>query len=350
MVALQPDVSTTTRETRSSDDWFRRVAAVLLDGSLLGGVTWLAVGAGSVVPSLQPPFSGGLVNPGAGETMEWTRSGWVLATIAALVLLQAVTGATPGKRLVGVMVVREGTLRPAGLGRTLARPFLHVLDSLLLIGYLRPLWNPRRQTFADSILRTNVVSRTPELPAWLANRVGPGSRRRSRLVTAAAGLVCALGVGLSFPIGRVAPVPAVPPTACGDLTVLDAGDAAQAQATVRQEGSRQYERRLWIERPVVTVAPAAIITWAWDADAVSGMRSEQEAWLRTSIDPAAPDGSLTWGLAPGAPNQGRLAADQQLGSDEVGRVGEDGWIESTLVLDGVPVATCTVTGEELGLG
>lgn len=41
--------------------------------------------------------------------------------------------------------------------RCLLRIPLHLLDSIFLIGFLRPLWNNNRQTFADSITKTVVL-------------------------------------------------------------------------------------------------------------------------------------------------------------------------------------------------
>lgn len=350
MVLLQPETSTTTPASRPSDDWFRRVAAVMLDGAVIGAVTWLAVGGSSVVPSLQPPFAGGLVTNGPGEAMDWVRSPWVLATLVVLVLLQAYTGATPGKRLVGILVVHEETGRPAGLWRTLARPVAHLLDGILFIGYLRPLWNDRRQTFADSILRTRViVSRSPQLSGRLATAWGEGSRRRSRWVTAAAGLVCALGVGLSFPISRAETVPSTAPVACGDLSVPDGGELSQAEAAIRHDTWRQFDRRLWIEREASVHSPQGTISWTWNSTATTDTGAEPEAWLRTSDDPGAPDGTWSWSLPPQSAGQGRVTADMPLGSEDLAGVSGDGWLETTLVLDGVPVATCTMTAAELGL-
>lgn len=212
MALLENEAPTTTTDAPApaSSDWFRRVAAVLLDGGILGGVTWLAVGSSTTVPTLQPPFAGGILSGGgATDAAAWFRDPWVLGAVVLLVLLQAWTGATPGKRLLGIAVVRPDTGRPAGLWRTVVRPFVHVIDSLLLIGYLRPLWNARRQTFADAILDTVAVpTRRAPLPPWLAGRLGPRSPGRSSAVTIAAAIACVLGLGFSFPSFRTQAVPA----------------------------------------------------------------------------------------------------------------------------------------------
>ncbi len=40
---------------------------------------------------------------------------------------------------------------------------MHVVDGLFYVGYLWPLWDAERQTFADKIIQT-VVVRTPVQP------------------------------------------------------------------------------------------------------------------------------------------------------------------------------------------
>ena len=37
------------------------------------------------------------------------------------------------------------------------RQLLHIVDSICYIGYLWPLWDRKRQTFADKILKTVVL-------------------------------------------------------------------------------------------------------------------------------------------------------------------------------------------------
>ncbi|MBB2924972.1 RDD family protein [Cellulomonas cellasea] len=72
--------------------------------------------------------------------------------------LQGRTGATLAKRWLGLRVVDQHTLQPLGMGRSLLRDLAHVLDGWSLnIGYLWPLWDDRRQTFADKVVGTVVV-------------------------------------------------------------------------------------------------------------------------------------------------------------------------------------------------
>jgi uncharacterized RDD family membrane protein YckC len=54
--------------------------------------------------------------------------------------------------------VKESTGQPVGFGFAFVRQLAHVLDSLpLYLGYLWPLWDDKRQTFADKVCSTVVV-------------------------------------------------------------------------------------------------------------------------------------------------------------------------------------------------
>jgi uncharacterized RDD family membrane protein YckC len=69
--------------------------------------------------------------------------------------LQGTTGRSVGRRMAGTKLVSIDTGQPVGFGRALTRQVCHVLD--FGIGFLRPLWNGKRQTFADKIIGTVVV-------------------------------------------------------------------------------------------------------------------------------------------------------------------------------------------------
>ncbi|MBE1877942.1 RDD family protein [Myceligenerans pegani] len=155
--------------------WPQRVIAAVLDDAILAGATWLALGTGFVQPTLTPSF----MPDGDG----WPGSPLVLVPIGVLVLLlvmQGATGWTPGKLVVGIRLVSERSSRPAGVWTVFARCALHLLDAVLLIGYLRPVWHPMRQTFADSIVRTVVVPAIPDLPRRTGTRCpGRGTSARA---------------------------------------------------------------------------------------------------------------------------------------------------------------------------
>jgi uncharacterized RDD family membrane protein YckC len=75
------------------------------------------------------------------------------------IIRQGRTGCTLGKSAVGITVIKESTGRPTGAWLALGRQILHAVDgALFYLGYLWPLWDRKRQTFADKIVETVVVN------------------------------------------------------------------------------------------------------------------------------------------------------------------------------------------------
>ncbi|WP_158609569.1 RDD family protein [Cellulomonas triticagri] len=315
--------------------WWRRVAGALLDDALLGAVTWLAAGPGVEALSLHPGFSlapADAVTGGTGSVV------WPLGVLAVLVLLLAYTGATPGKRVAGVAVVRADTGVPAGLGRSVARPVLHLLDALLLIGYLRPLWHARRQTFADSLLGTVVVQtrgplRHPALVRFARpDPVGPV------VVTVAASVVCAFGVAFSLGTAGGGQVLTGDPRPC---EVQGAPGAAGVSATVQPVTYTTSERRGWVRRPTPDAGTGIEVTWTWP-DRIGVGAVTTDVWVSRS-GTGRGDASLVSGGAV-AEAGGAGSAVSALEPGLVGDVGADGWVESDLRVAGDVVATCRVPG------
>ena len=84
---------------------------------------------------------------------------------------------------------------------SVVRVVAHLVDAILLIGYLRPLWNAKRQTFADSIVGTIVIAtREPAPHPRIAGSRRAPSALGSAVVTVAAVAVCVLGIGFSMPV------------------------------------------------------------------------------------------------------------------------------------------------------
>jgi len=73
------------------------------------------------------------------------------------VLRQGRTGQSVGKKVLGIRLLSEDHLQPIGPGMAFVRDVVHIVDGLAYVGYLRPLWDVKRQTFADTIIRTLVV-------------------------------------------------------------------------------------------------------------------------------------------------------------------------------------------------
>ncbi|MFJ4406428.1 RDD family protein [Streptomyces sp. NPDC088910] len=121
--------------------WGRRVAAALIDGIIMyvpERIVWYALGS----------------TPAAAQ---W---GALLVLLIAIGLsyVAGTTGQTPGKKVVGIHLLREADGQVLGVGRAFGRWLLHILDAVCCgLGYLWPLWDEKRQTFADKIVRSVVI-------------------------------------------------------------------------------------------------------------------------------------------------------------------------------------------------
>lgn len=71
---------------------------------------------------------------------------------------EGTTGQSIGKRAMGISLLREADGRPLGFGMAFVRKLAHFLDSLACyIGWLWPLWDSKKQTFADKVCSSVVV-------------------------------------------------------------------------------------------------------------------------------------------------------------------------------------------------
>ncbi|TDD60491.1 RDD family protein [Actinomadura rubrisoli] len=75
-----------------------------------------------------------------------------------LIYQEGTTGQTIGKRQMGIRVVSAQTGQVLGFGGAFVRRLAHAADSFACyVGYLWPLFDERKQTFADKICNTLVV-------------------------------------------------------------------------------------------------------------------------------------------------------------------------------------------------
>lgn len=132
--------------------WSRRAAAALIDVA-----TFLAFPAGAFLVAVL------LARLQYYGLLPWLLAAGVVAASVVVgrdLVEQGHTGQTRGKALMGVCLVRERDGLPVGVRTSFARTALHVLDAVpLLVGLLWPLWDTKRQTFADKLLSTVVVER-----------------------------------------------------------------------------------------------------------------------------------------------------------------------------------------------
>lgn len=110
--------------------WGVRVVAALIDGAILLGVS-LIVGA---------------VSRQLGQLAQ-------LGVEVYFAYLVGTKGQSPGKQVMKIKIVRDADGQYLGFGTAVLRWIAHILDALsLFIGFLWPLWDPKRQTFADKIV------------------------------------------------------------------------------------------------------------------------------------------------------------------------------------------------------
>jgi uncharacterized RDD family membrane protein YckC len=111
--------------------------------------------------------------------------GIVIAIVAWLISLayvvwnygyrQGTTGSSIGKSVMKFKVVSEKTWQPIGFGTSIVRQLAHIVDALVCyLGYLWPLWDEKRQTFADKIMTTVCVPLNPQpLPPGPPSQLNP---------------------------------------------------------------------------------------------------------------------------------------------------------------------------------
>ena len=78
---------------------------------------------------------------------------------------QGKTGQSVGKSAMKFKVISEKSWQPIGFWLSLVRQIAHYIDQLICyIGYLFPLWDDKRQTIADMLMRTICVPRNMQPP------------------------------------------------------------------------------------------------------------------------------------------------------------------------------------------
>lgn len=129
----------------------------------------------------------------ADSSLRWVFTAVGAATLFAMALNRLVLpnaiGWTLGRALFGIAVVhRPG--ESVGILRLTARELAHLLDTLSLsVGWLWPLWDRRRRTFADLLAKTEVHQ---------ADRPKRDMRRLVAWILIAAAVLCTAAVGLGY--------------------------------------------------------------------------------------------------------------------------------------------------------
>ncbi|MBS4727850.1 RDD family protein [Mycobacterium sp. SM1] len=184
-MAGQTTATHAVREESPNDlaRWHLRAGALAVD--LLPGVA-VVVTTGLTAKAVASPLH---------DTWFWfsvALGGLAILLMAVNRLLTpAITGWSLGRAVAGIRVVhRDGA--SVGPWRLLLRDLAHLLDTLSVsVGWLWPLWDSRRRTFADVLLHTEVRRVEP------ARRPGV-VRRWTAAAVAVAALACASGAAVSY--------------------------------------------------------------------------------------------------------------------------------------------------------
>ena len=120
-------------------DWIHRVGGLLVDWIPYG----IVVAIGRLTGSTAVYYLFLLIGIGY-----WFYNRWILGG----------QGQSLGKRVVGMRLVSEETGQPIGTLNAFLRDLCHFVDFIIcFVGYLFPLWDAKRQTLADKIMRTVVI-------------------------------------------------------------------------------------------------------------------------------------------------------------------------------------------------
>ncbi|KKC03092.1 RDD family protein [Mycobacterium nebraskense] len=114
----------------------------------------------------------------------------ILLVLVNRLLLPTVTGWSVGRALFGIAVARRDG-EPIGPWGLLLRDLAHLLDTVSVVGWLWPLWDSGRRTFADMLLRTEVRRRESAEPPF-------NVRRWTTVVVLGAAGLCVAGAVTSY--------------------------------------------------------------------------------------------------------------------------------------------------------
>jgi uncharacterized RDD family membrane protein YckC len=118
--------------------------------------SWLHRVVGRVVDAAVVVVPAGAAGVLAGSSRVYALV--AVALVLAVGFCNGAFGRSPGKRLVGLRLVRDVDGRVPGGAVGVAREVAHLVDTWsLMIGWFFPLWDPKRQTFADKLCGTVVV-------------------------------------------------------------------------------------------------------------------------------------------------------------------------------------------------
>jgi len=146
--------------TRSYAPWGKRVTAALIDSApgLVGAVLFTIGYVELIVRLLRSGSAPGLDD---GVTLMIMGGAISLLALAWTVYNRwfgaGRGGQSLGKRTMKISLVSLQTGGPVGPANACVRDLVHIVDGLACVGYLWPLWDDKKQTFADKVMETVVI-------------------------------------------------------------------------------------------------------------------------------------------------------------------------------------------------
>ena len=139
--------------------WGWRVLGCVIDYLVVAVPVWALTFVAGMVYAATRTGRGGPVDQGF--ALEWEAVMYGLGGIIQFVnrsVYGGRTGRSLGRLATGTRLVSADTGRPLGVWLAFVRDVAHLLDNITFgLGYLWPLWDPRRQTFADKAVSSVVV-------------------------------------------------------------------------------------------------------------------------------------------------------------------------------------------------
>jgi uncharacterized RDD family membrane protein YckC len=133
--------------TEAYASWLQRVGSTLIDSLVTALPGWVIILIG--------------IGIGGGFGVFVSLLGYLAILglfIWNIVIRQGTTGQSVGKQALHVKLVRERDGQVIGPGMSFVRYLAHIIDAIpCYLGYLWPLWDARRQTFADKVCATVVI-------------------------------------------------------------------------------------------------------------------------------------------------------------------------------------------------
>ncbi|MFD7615195.1 RDD family protein [Streptomyces sp. NPDC059828] len=130
--------------------WGLRFGAYLLDMLIIVGPYYLLAGIGVAISSS--------ANDGGFAVLGILGFVYLIGMFFYQLYLEGTTGQSIGKKALKIRLLKEADGSTLGFGMAFVRKLAHFLDSLACyLGWLWPIWDSKKQTFADKVCSTVVV-------------------------------------------------------------------------------------------------------------------------------------------------------------------------------------------------